>query len=233
MEIQRLHRWDLTPKEAVQLQRDLADQIDVRTPLREFTTVAGADISYRKFDPTLYASVVVVRVADGSIVGTSDVVRQASFPYVPGLLSFRESPALLDAFAELKTRPDVVMIDGQGYAHPRRMGIACHIGLWLGIPTLGCAKSRLVGTHREPAPRRGSVARLMDRKEQIGYVVRTKNGTSPLYVSAGYMIDLASAVRVVLATTHGYRIPEPTRLAHLRVNALRRASTGSAAVDSL
>jgi deoxyribonuclease V len=231
MHFKHLHTWDLTPTEAVQLQRDLAGQIDVRTPLKKWKTVAGADISYRKFDPTLYASVVVVRVSDGEIIETSDVVRQASFPYVPGLLSFRESPAVLDAFAELKTRPDVVMIDGQGYAHPRRMGIACHLGLWLGIPTVGCAKSRLCGTHREPGPRRGALARLVDRKEQIGYVVRTKDRVSPLYISAGHKIDLASAVRVVLGTTRGFRIPEPTRLAHLRVNELRRA--GCSTADSL
>src|SRR5207247_4474039 len=149
MQIRPLHTWNLTPTEAVQLQRDMTDRVDVRTPLRSWKLIAGADISYRKFDPTLYASVIVIRVSDGSVVETADVVRQATFPYVPGLLSFRESPALLDAFAELKTRPDVVMIDGQGYAHPRRMGIACHIGLWLDLPTIGCAKSRLCGTDRK------------------------------------------------------------------------------------
>src|SRR5262249_53393619 len=145
-----LHSWDMTPKEAVALQRELADRIDTRSPLTRCELVAGADISYNRFSPTIYAAVVVVRVADGAVVESATTVGQSAFPYVPGLLSFREAPSVLEAFAKLKTRPDALMLDGQGFAHPRRFGLACHVGLWLDLPCLGCAKSRLIGTHREP-----------------------------------------------------------------------------------
>lgn len=222
MRFAKLHDWNLTPTEAVQLQRELAVRIDARTPLGKWNVVAGADVSYNKFDPTLYASVIVFRVCDSSVIETVDVVTRAAFPYVPGLLSFREAPAILQAFAELKTKPDVVLFDGQGIAHPRSLGIASHMGLWLGLPTIGCAKSRLCGKYNEPKPRAGSRSRLVHEKEQIGYVVRTKDNVKPLFVSAGHGIDLASAVRVVLSTVRGYRLPEPTRQAHLRVNGLRR-----------
>jgi deoxyribonuclease V len=222
VEVTPLHRWDLSPAEAVALQRELANRVDVRIPLSSFDLVAGADISYNKYDPLFFASVIVYRVSDGSIIEAQDVSRLSTFPYVPGLLSFREAPALLDAFAKLKTRPDVVMIDGQGIAHPRRMGIASHIGLWLGFPTIGCAKSLLTGKYKPPRSTAGSKSRLMIDKEQVGYVVRTKDNVKPVFISAGHKIDLASSVKVVSATLRGYRIPEPTRLAHLRVNALRR-----------
>ena len=222
MQITPLHRWDLTPAEAVALQRELAKRVDVRTPLPSFDLVAGADISYNKYDPLFFASVIVYRVSDRTIVETQDVSRLSTFPYLPGLLSFREAPALLDAFAKLQTRPDVIMIDGQGIAHPRRLGIASHLGLWLDWPCIGCAKSLLAGKYKPPDPAAGSLSPLMIGDEQVGYVVRTKNKVKPVFISAGHKIDLASAVNVVSATVRGYRIPEPTRLAHLRVNALRR-----------
>lgn len=219
-----LHRWDLTTADAIELQRELASQIDVRTPLTSFNLVAGADVSYNKLDPTLYASVVVYRVSDGVVVAASDEICSAAFPYVPGLLSFREGPACLAAFEKLDVRPDVVMCDGHGLAHPRRFGLACHLGLWLNLPCFGCAKSRFIGKHKEPSARPGSLAPLMEKAEQLGYVVRTKDRVRPVFVSAGHLIDIASAVRVTLATVGRYRIPEPTRLAHLRVNALRRGN---------
>ena len=222
MRITPLHRWDVTPTEAVALQRELADQLDTRTPLNRIKLVAGADISYNKFDPIMYATVVVYRLADGEIVEVQDSVARAMFPYVPGLLTFREAPAYLDAFAKLQTVPDAIMFDGQGYAHPRRFGLASHLGLWLGLPTIGCAKSRLCGQFREPRKTAGSLSPLKDGKAQIGCAVRTKQRCKPIFVSVGNGIDLASAVRAVLAAGRGYRIPEPTRLAHLRVNELRR-----------
>ncbi len=187
--------------------------------------MAAADISYNRFDPTFYATVIVYRASDGTIVEAQDDTDQATFPYVPGLLSFRECPALLKAFAKVQTRPDVVMIDGQGIAHPRRLGIASHIGLWLKVPCIGCAKSRLTGKMKEPGLAAGSIAPLMDKDEQIGSIVRTKTKVNPVFVSPGHLIDLASSVRVVLETTRGYRIPEPTRQAHLRVNELRRQAS--------
>lgn len=225
MNINPLHEWDLAPDAAVALQRTLAGRIDVRTPLRKAELIAGADISYDIDSPTFYASVIVMR-PDGTLVEAQDATAQAPFPYIPGLLSFREIPALLGAFAKLRTVPDVVMYDGQGIAHPRRLGIASHLGLFLDVPCFGCAKSRLWGRFKEPGEKAGSLAPLMDGDEQIGYVVRTKDRVKPVFVSAGHKIDLAGAVRVTLATSHGYRIPEPTRQAHLRVNRLRRGEPG-------
>jgi deoxyribonuclease V len=222
MRIHTLHTWDLTPAEAVALQRELASRVDTRTPLTCWDLVAGADVSYNRHSNRFYAGVVVLRTADGSIVEKQEAVRDSPFPYVPGLLSFREAPVLLDAFARVQAEPDVVVLDGQGIAHPRRLGLACHLGLWLDRPCLGCAKSRLLGSYKEPGPRAGAVAPLVDGGEVVGYVVRTKDRVQPVFVSAGHRIDLASAVRVVLGTCRGYRLPEPTRQAHLHVNDVRR-----------
>jgi deoxyribonuclease V len=217
-----LHSWDVRPVDAVALQRRLAEQIDTRTPLTRCNLIAGADVSYDRFSPRIYGGVVVLRMDDLSVVETQGVVRDASFPYVPGLLTFRETPVLLKAFAKLQKVPDVVVLDGHGLAHPRRMGYACHTGLWLDCPTVGCAKSKLVGEYKEPAQRPGSVAPLKFEGDIIGYVVRTKKRTKPVFVSVGHKIDLRSAVDLVLATCKNYRIPEPTRQARLLVNALRR-----------
>jgi len=224
MKFRPLHAWDLVPSTAAALQKELAVRVDVRTPLTNLELIAGADVSYNRFSRMVHAAVVVIRVADGSIVETQGARHETSFPYIPGFLSFREAPALMQAFAQLKSEPDAIMLDGQGIAHPRRFGLACHVGLWLDRPCLGCAKSRLIGTFDEPGETAGSLAPLIDKGEVIGTVVRTKNGIKPLYVSAGHKIDLPGAVRAVLATCRGYRIPEPTRQAHLHVNALRRAS---------
>jgi len=222
MKIRQLHSWDIKPTDAADLQRELAGKVDVRTPLTRWDLVAGADISYNRFSPTIDVAVVVLRASDGTIVETQEVVQESKFAYIPGFLSFREAPAVLEAFGRLKIEPDVVMVDGQALAHPRRFGLGCHLGLWLDRPCLGCAKSRLIGTFKEPGRRAGSLAALKDGDEIIGSVVRTKDGVRPLFVSAGHKIDLPSAVRVVLATCRGYRIPEPTRQAHLHVNAMRR-----------
>lgn len=222
MEIPKLHRWDVSAAEAVAIQRDLAGQVDVTVPLTDFELVAGADVSYNRFSDVLFASVLVWRRSDAKVIESHAAVRETHFPYVPGLLSFREAPALLDAFARLDTIPDVVMIDGQGIAHPRRLGIASHVGLWLGLPCVGCAKSRLTGRFEEPDRTAGSTSPLHDRGEIIGTVVRSKNGVKPLFVSPGHRIDLESSVRVVLDCGRGYRLPEPTRLAHEYVNVARR-----------
>jgi deoxyribonuclease V len=222
MKIHSLHAWDLSGKEAVALQRELARRIDTSLPLGRCELVAGADVSYGRFSNIFYAGVVVVRVKDGEVVEKQGAVRESNFPYIPGLLSFREAPVLLEAFAKVQSEPDAVMLDGQGIAHPRRLGIAAHVGLFLDRPTLGCAKSRLTGRFTEPAPEAGATAPLLDGKEVIGEVVRTKDRVQPVFVSPGHRIDLASSVRVVLATCRGYRLPEPTRLAHQHVNDLRR-----------
>jgi deoxyribonuclease V len=224
MHIEPLHSWDLDPKEARALQESLAGRVDVSSPLGAWETVAAADVSYNKFSPWLYAAVVVARAWPFEVIERVGVVAEAKFPYVPGLLSFREAPAVLEAFAKIRTRPDVVMCDGQGYAHPRRMGLACHLGLWLDVPTVGCAKSLLCGSYDEPGPNRGDRSPLIDRGEVVGSVVRTRSRVSPLYVSPGHRCDIEGAVSVVLETSAKYRLPMPARLAHEYVNDIRRAA---------
>ncbi|MCI0456363.1 MAG: deoxyribonuclease V [Gemmataceae bacterium] len=226
MRIHALHRWDLSLEEAAQLQRELAPRVSTRTPLTRCELVAGADIAYNRFSTRHYAAVVVLRAPDWEVVEVQEAVGEAAFPYQPGYLSFREVPVLLEAFAKVETQPDVVMVDGQGVAHPRRFGLACHLGLLLDVPCLGCAKTRLTGFHKELGQEAGSLAALVDGTETVGYAVRTGTGVKPVYVSAGHRIDLASSVLVVLATCRESRVPEPTRQAHLRVNEMRRREEG-------
>ncbi len=222
MKIRSLHSWDMTFAEAIALQRDLAGRIDRDSALKSFETIAGADVSYNRFSPTLYASVVVLKMPDLTVIEEQTARVDVAFPYRTGLLSFREAPVLLRAFRRLRTRPDVVMIDGHGFAHPRRFGIASHFGLWLDLPCFGCAKTRLIGEFAEPADRAGATSSLLAGGKTVGRVLRTKPHCRPLFVSAGHRIDLASAVRIARLTTRCHRIPEPTRIAHERVNAFRR-----------
>ncbi|HZN11853.1 MAG TPA: deoxyribonuclease V [Blastocatellia bacterium] len=218
-----LHNWDLTPGEAVEVQRRLAGQVQVEPLAREVHTVGGADISFNKFSETVYAGVVVLSLPDLRVIASAGVRSTSRFPYVPGLLSFRETPSVLEAWDRLEVKPDVLMLDGQGLAHPRRFGIACHVGVLLDLPTIGCAKSILVGRHDPLPPEAGSYAPLIHRSEQVGAALRTKRGVTPVYVSVGHLIDLSSALDLVRRTTGKYRQPEPTRQAHLLVNQLRVA----------
>ena len=222
MRIHRLHAWNLTPKEAVALQRKLAGRVVTDKPLTKCTRIAGADVSYNRFSSTFYAGVVVMRVADGEILERQGAIADSPFPYVPGLLSFREAPVLLEAFSKIESRPNAVMCDGHGLAHPRKFGVACHLGLWLDVPTIGCAKSRLTGEFVEPAEQAGAASALRLGTEIVGEVVRTKARTRPLFISPGHKIDIESSKRWVLECCRGYRMPEPTRQAHLFVNQLRR-----------
>ena len=221
MDITPLHDWNLPLTEAATLQTMLAKRLHVDRPLKKCKLIAGADCSYNKFSTTMYAAVVVLRLSDLSIVETQGAVGEAMFPYVPGFLSFREIPILMQAFAKLAHRPDAVMLDGQGIAHPRRMGIAAHVGLWLNIPSFGCGKSKLCGTFDEPGLEAGDRSPLIDKGQTVGAVLRTKKRTKPVFISPGHLIDLESAVRLTLQCSGGYRIPEPTRQAHLHVNVLR------------
>jgi len=219
------HPWDLTTREARDLQAELAGRVDAASSLPPWRTLAAADVSFNRKGDTLYAAVVVVAAETFEVIERVGLASPAKFPYVPGLLSFREAPPLLEAFGRLKSRPDVVLCDGQGVAHPRRFGIASHLGLRLGLPTVGCAKSRLFGEHDEPGPSRGDRAPLVDKNgEVIGAVLRSRDRVKPLYVSVGHRCDLESAVSLVLATTRKYRVPVPTRLAHDYVNEVRRAA---------
>lgn len=219
---EQLHDWTMTPREAVELQKSLRERVRLQPLKKQIRTIAGADISFNKFSSVVYAGLVVMRLPSLEIIEEAGVVSETKFPYVPGLLSFRESPSVLEAWAKLKTEPDAVMFDGQGIAHPRRIGIASHVGLILNRPTLGCAKSVLVGKYEEPAPDRGDWTELVDKGEVVGAALRTKTKVQPIYVSPGHLIDLEGAVRLTLECDGGYRQPEPTRRAHLLVNALRR-----------
>ena len=222
MDIHPLHRWDLSKEDAVALQRELAGRVVVDAPFGECKLIAGVDVSYNKYSPTVFAGVVVLRLPELTVVERRGASVECHFPYIPGLLTFREAPALLAAFANVESNPDAVMLDGQGIAHPRRLGLASHIGLWLDRPSVGCAKSLLTGKFEPPDREAGSWSPLTDRGAVIGRVIRTKTGVNPVYVSVGHKMNLDAATRLTLACRGGYRIPEPTRRAHLYVNELRR-----------
>jgi deoxyribonuclease V len=217
-----LHEWPATEADAVALQHELAARVDTSAaPAKPIEYVAGADIAYHLTEPKVFAAVVVLRASDLSVVEERTAVREVTFPYIPGLLSFREIPALLDTLDKFLRTPDAVMLDGQGIAHPRRFGLACHLGLWLDLPCVGCAKSWLVGEHAEPGPNAGDATPLSLNKEVVGSVVRSAAGAKPVYVSPGHKIDVAGATALVRATLSGYRHPAPTRAAHMAANRLR------------
>jgi deoxyribonuclease V len=222
---QKLHEWDLSPTQAVALQKELRNRLrSVPLQISKIHTVAGADVSFNKFSKTIYAGIVVLKFPSLEILETSGVVTTTEFPYIPGLLSFREIPALLEAWEKLRSEPDVLVCDGHGIAHPRRMGIAAHAGVLLQRPTLGCGKSVLVGKFEEPGKAHGSWSPLLHKGETIGAAVRTKNNVKPIFASPGNLCDVPSAIEVLLRCDGGYRLPEPTRRAHLFVNELRRGA---------
>ena len=215
MKAQVLHNWHITPNEARQIQLDLATMVSKKTEGGVVRLIAGVDVSAPDDRGQARAAVVVLQYPEFTVTEIKVVKREITFPYVPGLLSFREAPLILAAFEALENDPDLIMVDGQGIAHPRRMGLASHLGLLLNRPAIGCAKSRLCGTHSTPDTERSSYSNIMDREEIIGAVLRTKNGVRPVYISIGHKIDLASAIEWVLNCCDGKRLPEPTRLAHL------------------
>lgn len=224
--LRALHRWDVSPKEAVAIQLQLRPRLRLRGA-GPFATVAGVDVAYDKRSKLMFAGVVVMSGDGQTLLNCATATANAQFPYIPGLLSFREIPTVIEAWRRLKTAADCLICDGHGLAHPRRFGLACHLGLLLNLPAIGCAKSRLVGTYREPRTRRGSMTPLLDQDEQIGVVLRTKDGVAPVFVSQGDRIDLDAAVQTVLAACRGYRLPEPQRRAHLLVTQMRLAHNSS------
>lgn len=211
MEVRQLHPWKVSVDQAVAIQNDLRQRVVRENRLGEIRRVAGVDISTKD---TGRAAVVVLSFPDLALTEKAMVERSLEFPYIPGLLSFREAPIILAAFEKLRREPDLIIVDGQGIAHPRRFGIACHIGVILDKPTIGCAKSILVGRGPEPAREAGSWSELRVEGEVVGAAVRTREGVKPVYVSIGHKIDLPAAIHYVLACARGFRLPEPTRLAH-------------------
>jgi len=206
------HPWDLGPQQAIALQRELASRVISADTLTSLRWVAGVDVGIVR--EVARAAVVVLTYPELTVIECVAAERPVTFPYIPGLLSFREAPVILDALARLSVRPDLLMFDGQGIAHPRRLGIAAHLGVLLDHPTIGCAKSRLSGVYDEPGPERGDHAWLRDHDEIIGAVLRTRARVKPMFVSVGHKMRLESALEIVLGCGCGYRLPEPTRQAH-------------------
>jgi deoxyribonuclease V len=229
MHYRDIHSWTVNCSQAMEIQKKLSQMVE-STPLKQpVNYVAGADISYSKGDNRLFAGVVVLTFPDLQKVEEVRAKTEVTFPYIPGLLSFREAPPLLAAFARLQHDPDVILIDGQGIAHPRRLGLASHLGVILGRPTIGCAKSRLTGQYTEPGEQKGDRSPLQHDGEIIGMVLRTRRKTRPIFVSIGHLIDLDTAVSIVLACTRTYRLPEPARQAHILANRIRVESLGKIA----
>ncbi|OJH35167.1 endonuclease V [Cystobacter ferrugineus] len=230
MERHSLHGWDLTPTQAVALQRELKERVVLRPPKGlKVERVAGADISMSRGEDWASGGFVVLDAETRAPVARASAVTRLGFPYVPGLLSFRELPVLMEAWARLEVRPDLIIFDGQGTAHPRRLGLACHGGLLFGVPSIGCAKSLLVGEHGPLGEERGAVADILHQGEVVGRAVRTRRGVLPVYVSPGHLMDLPTAVEWVLRMTSRYREPETTRHAHRLVNEVRREALAARA----
>lgn len=214
VKIRKIHNWQMTTSEARDLQLQWAGRVIRQSDNSIPQLIAGVDISVKRYGMAR-AAVVVLSYPNMELVEVQTSEGVPPFPYVPGLLSFREAPLILAACEQLKTTPGLIMVDGQGIAHPRRFGIASHLGLILDIPTIGCAKSRLCGVYQTPAEEVTAFSELTDNGEVIGAVLRTKTGTNPLYISIGHRIDLPTAIQRVLECCRGYRLPQPTRLAHL------------------
>jgi deoxyribonuclease V len=216
--------WDVSPAEAIAIQKELREQVRLVPLKKAIRFIGGADVSMDRFAKEGFGGFVALSYPGLTLVAKSAVKAKIPFPYIPGLLSFREIPMLLRAWKKLKQRPDVLVVDGVGIAHPRRLGIASHLGLVLGIPTIGCAKSVLTGAYEEPPDEPGSFTYLRDRRDPadiIGAAVRTKRNVKPVFVSPGHLITLQEAIDIVRSCVVKHRLPEPTRLAHLAVNEAR------------
>jgi len=226
MKIHKLHQWDVSHGQAKALQVSLAKKVVTEDEGINPHLIAGVDISSPDSRGIGWGAVVVVDYPELNLVEVKTVEREVAFPYIPGLLSFREAPLILAACEELSSVPDLVLVDGQGIAHPRRFGLAAHLGLFLDVPTVGCAKSRLCGAHKLVGEKVGSYAELVDNDQVIGVALRTRIGVKPIYVSIGHKISLNSAIKWVLNCCRGYRLCEPTRLAHLAAGGNLRIESG-------
>lgn len=221
-----LANWPQTYAAAVACQLELVSQVRLQPLAKPLKFIGGADVSYAKNRRRLFGAIVVLSWPDLKVVEEVGLEGEERFPYIPGLLSFREAPILLQAWEQLQQRSDLLLVDGQGIAHPRRLGLATHLGLLLATPTIGCAKSYLWGEYDPPGPEYGAVTPLLAAGggEQLGWVLRSRQGCRPLFISPGHLITLAEALEVVRATLRRYRLPLPLRLAHLLSNRWRQAS---------
>ncbi len=223
MKIIDLHHWVDEPSKAIEIQKSLASRIilEGKSNVR-LTTIAGVDVSGVSSVGPVWAAAVVIKLPQFDIVERSFAVSTVNLPYVPGLLSFRELPVILEALKKLQTVPDLIICDGQGLAHPRFFGLACHLGLWVNLPTVGCAKSRLIGKAPDPGINAGDYELLEYKDRTVGLILRTRTRVKPVYVSPGHLIDVDGSRRVIMSCCNGRRLPEPTRLAHLAVNSYRK-----------
>jgi deoxyribonuclease V len=221
MKIKELHDWNLTYSQAVSCQKELAETVQHKKVPSNPKTIAGLDCAFSKDGKNIIAAIVVLRFGDFELLETTNAIQKVTFPYIPGLLSFREAPVCLAAAEKLKIIPDIFMVDGQGIAHPRRLGLAAHLGLFFDKPIVGCAKSRLTGLYDEPPINKGAFSLLKEGEEIIGAVVRTRTKVKPVFVSVGNKCLLEDAIEITLTCATKYRLPEPTRLAHQFVSKLK------------
>lgn len=217
-----IHSWAVSIQDAFRIQKELTGQLLFEDDPDDPALIAGVDVAFSRTRDLLYAAIVVLDYATMEMVEVVSAAQQPAFPYVPGLLTFREGPVVTQAYEKLEHSPDLMMFDGQGIAHPRGLGLASHMGVLLDKPSIGCAKSRLVGEFKEPKQKRGAMRTLSLHKKKVGVVLRTKDNTKPLFVSPGHRITVERAVEVILNTGRGYRLPEPTRLAHEEATRVRR-----------
>jgi deoxyribonuclease V len=216
------HDWSLSPKEAIALQKRLAAEVRIQPLATRLKIIGAADISYCRHTGRLIAVILSFKWPSLDLIESVHHICKAAFPYVPGLLSFREVPPLIEAYRKIAQKPDVLLCDGQGIAHPRKLGFAAHLGLCLGIPTVGCAKSRLCGDHERLTLKKGRSVPLLLDGEQVGLVFCSRDGVKPIYISPGHLSDIASSKRLVSRCLRTYRIPEPLRLAHIDANRVRQ-----------
>jgi deoxyribonuclease V len=214
MKIEPRHEWALTAEQAIAIQQALRQEVITQDQFGTVQYVAGIDVGFENEGAITRAAVAVLTYPELTLCDRAIARRPTSFPYIPGFLSFREVPAVLDALEQIKTTPDLLLCDGQGFAHPRRFGIACHLGVLTNLPAIGVGKSRLIGTHEQVPDQRGNWVPLMHKDDTIGAVLRTRSGTNPLYISLGHRISLESAIAYVMGCTPKYRLPETTRHAH-------------------
>jgi len=224
MRVKKLHSWNLSYKQAIALQKQLASKVQFKPLKKPPKLIAGLDCAFSKNGEKIIACTVILKVhgSQFELIETKSAVRKVTMPYIPGLLSFREAPVCITAAEKLERKPDIFIIDGQGIAHPRRLGLAAHLGLFFNKPTIGCAKSRLTGTFEEPLPEKGAYSLLKDKEQTIGAVVRTRTNIKPVFISVGNKCTLENAIKITLACAVKYRLPEPTRLAHQLVSKLSR-----------
>ncbi len=226
MKYKEPHRWDVGYRDAASIQDELRDKLVIKELRARPRVVAGADVAYSRRANSVFAAVIVMDFNSMSVIEEVSATAEATFPYIPGLLSFREAPVLLKAFSGINNIPDVILFDGQGIAHPRGVGLASHMGLILDRPAIGCAKKLLLGEHKPVGDKVGSSSYIIHNGRRIGAALRTRKGVKPVFVSPGHKTNIASSIRIVLDCCRGYRLPEPTRKAHNVVTLVRTRAEG-------